>query len=92
MSKRKYGEYKTLKEARAAAREHAHYNAVAVYEEPDGSFSIGHAFHKKAKLICGIDKSGRRYQLVWTRDYFGKKIQKFEPIEKRNNDDSNNRI
>lgn len=81
MSKRKYGEYVTLKEARAAAREDAHYGVTAVYEEPDGSYSIRNPFHKKAKLVCGVDKGGRRYKLAWVRDYIGRKVQRFEPIK-----------
>lgn len=81
MSKRKYGEYITLKEARAAAREDAHYGVTPVYEEPDGSYSIRNPFHKKAKLVCGVDKSGRRYKLAWVRNYVGKKVQRFEPIK-----------
>lgn len=82
MSKRKYGEYSTLKEARAAARAMTPYSITPVYEEPDGSYSIETPFHKKAKLVCGIDKSGRRYELVWTRNYVGEKIQKYMPVKK----------
>lgn len=83
MSKRKYGEYSTFKEARAAAREITRsYSVTPIYEEPDYSYSIKIPIHKKAKFICGIDKSGRKYKLVWTRDYQGKKVQKYEPVKK----------
>lgn len=81
MSKRRYGEYTTLKEARAAARAEAFWRVVPIYEEPDSSYSIKNPYHKKAKLVCGVDKSGRRYKLVLVRDCIGRKIQKFEPIK-----------
>lgn len=82
MSKRKYGDYLTLKEARAAAREEANYGVIPVYEEPDGSYSISNPYHKKAKLVCGIDRSGLRYKLAWVRDYAGRKVQRFQPMTK----------
>lgn len=81
MSKRKYGKYETLKEARAAARANAYWGITSVYKEPDDSYSIRNPYHKKAKLVCGVDKSGRRHKLVWVRDSIGRKIQKFEPIK-----------
>lgn len=88
MSKRTYGAYATLKEARAAAREQATtYSVVPVYEEPDGSYSIEYPFHKKATLACGIDKSGRRYKLAWVRDYVGQKVQRFQPIKSQKEKD-----
>ena len=83
MSKRKYGDYNTLKEARASAREKAgNYRVISVYKEPDGSYSIENKFHKKAKLICGIDKSGQKYELKWVKDYIGRKVQQFIPVNK----------
>lgn len=85
--KRKYGEYNTLKEARAAARQAAFYTVkIPIYKEPDNSYSINFPFHKKAVLICGIDKSGRRYEATGTQtvniDGHDRNFIVFEPVKK----------
>lgn len=76
--KRKYGKYLTFKEARAAARIENYsneYDRTPIYEEPDQSFSVKNPVHKKAILLCAIDKSGRMYTLAWIRNDEGKKVQ-----------------
>ena len=64
--------YANLKEACAAARQEAldsryHY-IVSVYEESDGSFTVGDAHTNKAQFKVAIDKSGARYIKKWVRD------------------------
>ena len=72
-----YTGYKTLKEARAAAREIAStyivgsqqyrcgrgYTSYAhIYQEPNGTYSINGYLSGKAKYIMTIDKSGAKYK------------------------------
>ena len=72
-----YTGYKTLKEARAAAREVAakyivgsqQYNCgygyttyVDIYKEPDGTYSINGYLNGRAKYVMTIDKAGGKYK------------------------------
>ena len=61
------GEFETLKEARAEARIRAGYWYVDIYEEPDGTFSIGGPTNGRAVFIVAIDKAGARYTKKWQR-------------------------
>ena len=64
-NKKMQGEFKTLKEARAAARSRAGDWYVDIYEEPDGSFSLRRPTNGKAVFVVAIDKSGARYTKKW---------------------------
>ncbi len=62
--------YKTLKEARIAAREAAakyssgrgYTNYANIYQEPDGTYSINGYLNGKAEYIMTIDKAGIKYK------------------------------
>ena len=88
MKKKKLLGYESLKEACKVAREEAlennssHYNPICIYEESDGSFTIGINHTRKAKFKVAVDKSGARYTKKLVRDYFGKKVERFVKIEK----------
>lgn len=70
--------YKTLKEARIAARnvavEHSsgygYTKYVDIYQEPDGTYSVNGYLNGKAEYIMTIDKSGIKYkwQIVRRKD------------------------
>ena len=70
--------YKTLKEARIAARECAvrsnygkyHNTFVDIYQEPDGTYSVNGYLNGKAEYIMTIDKAGIKYkwQIVRRKD------------------------
>jgi hypothetical protein len=72
-----YTGYKTLKEARAAARDIAakyiiggqQYNCgrewttyADIYQEPDGTYSINGHLNGNAKYVMTIDKAGAKYK------------------------------
>ena len=72
-----YTGYKTLKEARAAAREAAakyiigsqqyncgrgHTTYVDIYQEPDGTYSINGYLNGRAEYVMTIDKAGAKYK------------------------------
>ena len=50
MKTKKYKRYKTLKEARAVAREKTHYWYTDIYLESDGSYSVDKPCDKKVKF------------------------------------------
>lgn len=87
MKKKKLIGYASLKEACKVAREEAleknssHYNPVCVYEESDGSFTIGITHTRKAKFKVAVDKSGARYTKKLVKDYCGRKVERFVRIE-----------
>jgi hypothetical protein len=64
-TKKRQGEFMTLKEARAEARNRAGDWYVDIYQEPDGTFSIRKPTNGKAVFVVAIDKSGARYIEKW---------------------------
>lgn len=86
MKKKKLIGYASLKEACKFARELAleknssYYNPICVYEETDGSFTVGIEHTKKAKFKVAVDKSGAKYAKKLVRDYSGKKVERFVKI------------
>jgi hypothetical protein len=72
-NKRMQGEFTTLKEARAAARERARNWYADIYKEPDGTFSIGRPTNGKAVFVVAIDKAGARYEKKWIRSFYTNK-------------------
>jgi hypothetical protein len=80
--KKTQGEFTTLKEARAAARERAgNWNVVDIYQEPDGTFSIGGPTNGRAVFVVAIDKAGARYKKKWLKSYTNKKYLGYVKIE-----------
>lgn len=65
--KKTQGEFATLKEARAAAREQARNWYIDIYQEPDGTFSIGGPTNGRAVFVVAIDKAGARYEKKWIK-------------------------
>lgn len=61
MKKKKYKGYVSLKEARAIARDMTTWYYTDIYQESDGSYSVGSPKDKKSKYLMSIDKSGARY-------------------------------
>ena len=74
-NKKMQGEFNTLKEARAAARERAGNWYADIYQEPDGTFSIRKPTNGKAVFVVAIDKSGARYEKKWKRVFWSTQKQ-----------------
>ena len=80
--------YKTLKEAKRAAREFAvrcnygkYYNKfVDIYQEPDGTYSIDGYLNGKAEYIMTIDKAGVKYRWQTVRRKDGTKRRELVEI------------
>ena len=77
MKTKKYKGYKTLKEARAVAREKTHYWYTDIYLESDGSYSVDKPCDKKAKFLMAVDESGAWYTKEMVRNSFGEKREKY---------------
>lgn len=75
MKKKKYKGYVSLKEARAVAREMTKYWYTDIYQESDGSYSVGKPCDGKAVFLMAIDKSGAKYVKKWVDRGFGKRIE-----------------
>ena len=75
MKKKKYKGYLSLKEARAVAREMTKYWYTDIYQESDGSYSVGKGCDGKAKYLMSIDKSGGRYVKKMVNGCFGKRLE-----------------
>ena len=73
MKKKKYKGYVSLKEARSVAREMTHYWYTDIYQESDGSYSVGKGCDGKSKYLMSIDKSGGQYVKKWVNGCFGKR-------------------
>lgn len=78
MKKKHYKGYVSLKEARAVARSLANeigrFAFVKIYEESDGSFSVGQPCDDKAVFRLAVDKSGARFTIKRVNNpYFGKR-------------------
>ena len=81
--KKMQGEFETLKEARIAAREMAakhcvgagYTNYVDIYQEPDGTFSLGGPTNGRAVFVVAIDKAGARYTKKWQKVVWSNKKQ-----------------
>lgn len=75
--------YKTLKEARIAAREAAarfshgrgYTRYVSIYQEPDGTYSIDGYLNGNAEYIMTIDKAGVKYKYQTVRRKDGRKVK-----------------
>lgn len=81
MKTKKLKGYKSLKEARAVAREMAKYWYTAIYQESDGSYSVGTPCDKKAVFLMAIDKAGARYVKKWVKSPTGRKHEDFVRIK-----------
>ena len=79
--KKKLKGYATLKEARAVAREQAKYWYTAIYQESDGSYSVGAPADKKAVFLMAIDKGGNRYVKKWVTSPTGRKYETFVRVK-----------
>jgi len=76
MKAKKLKGYKSLKEARAVAREMTKYWYTDIYQESDGSYSVGKPCDKKAVFLMAIDKAGARYTKKWVNHpLFGKRLE-----------------
>ena len=76
MKTKKLKGYKSLKEARAVAREMTSYWYTDIYQESDGSYSVGKPHDKKAVFLMAIDKAGARYTKKWANHpLFGKRLE-----------------
>ena len=75
MKKKKYKGYVSLKEARAVAREMTKYWYTDIYQESDGSYSVGKGCDGKAKYLMSIDKSGGRYVRKMVNVGAGKRLE-----------------
>lgn len=80
MKKKHYKGYVSLKEARAVARSLANeigrFAFVKIYEESDGSFSVGQPCDGKAVFKMAVDKSGAKFTKKWVNsELFGKRLE-----------------
>lgn len=80
MKKKKLKGFASFKEARAVAREMTKYWYTDIYQESDGSYSVGKPCDKKAVFFCAIDKAGAKYKKVW-REQYGRKMQVYERVK-----------
>lgn len=80
MKKKHLKGYSTIKEARKECRNVSKKGLpVPIYIESDGSYSIIAPKDGKASFVEAVDYSGKRYRLIWSRD-FGKKRQIYVEI------------
>ena len=79
--KKKLKGYESLKEARAIAREQAHYWYASIYQESDGSYSVGTPCDKKAVFLMAIDKGGNRYVKKWVTSPAGRKYETYVRVK-----------
>lgn len=75
------GEYKTLKEARAEARARSVWRPVDVYQEPNGTYSVGKPLNNNATFVVAVDKSGAKFKKLNKKDIYGYTI--YVPVEKK---------
>lgn len=75
MKNKKFKGYVSLKEARAKAREIAHYFPVPIYLESDGSYSVKSPNDKKAVFHIAVDKSGAKYHIGKIRNQYTGKME-----------------
>ena len=75
MKKKKYKGYVSLKEARAVAREMTKYWYTDIYQESDGSYSVGKGKDGKAVYLMSIDKAGGRYVKKMVNVGAGKRLE-----------------